>query len=946
MHSKFISLLLFAIPLVAVNSNYIIAYSNTGSTQTARVLSIPRIFTKGEIAHYPQPRISGTPLTTWQADVKNHWSDGTVKFAIISFPADVLVAGTTVDFVDNVASSSSGSGLTEAQMLTFNSSNWNIGVDYTYSATTHTVDARTMISDDITASKTCGGAGSRCKYWLNGPVVTQVILEGPLDDTTHARDYEVGFDQGHGVNNPIRTKFYVTFITGLAAVQESVYSSIDWADRLEDQTYDVNVNTGPTLATNKYTQVGVFHNATTGWHKTYWDGTAPDEVIIDYNVAYLIASNSIPHYEFTGSVDVTYVNNQINAWNTSDQGTTIGGRELSPCPAKDAMVQLHLPGTGDRQDIGWMPRWVNAYIFSWTNASYRSSVPTLRAMVLGNADVTAHMPMHMREYDNTRLFCGDSCTGGNTTTSAYGRPMSIEARPFWTAGGYGVSWKYWPVNTDLAAPISFLHRTIGPSCPDSTSSSTTTYNAVNGFDLDAEHRPDLNYTALLLSGDPFYFEQLMWDGMYLAGEDTYARKYNGHWDRWGAWNPLVQANRAFAWGIRTLGNALFMSLDNSPEQQYFQRRIDNTAAIMEGSLNLTSGNFPPANSSCPGYNANTTNDKWCAGNITVQIAPNTARIMPMWSNNKATGHAWVNPNWAELSPWQMFFIDVVLEHMTQVGITALEPTRQELVRRQLRLYFDPISNPYLMNLYEAPAGPSNGTTLGSWTTSIADLRDNGYVENGASANSACAFPAFHFYTTDWLCPNYNDQHFPNSYVGYAHIARAAVSTWHGITTTASSDGSALSGDAAWAWINDPARKISIQNFAVDPSWDMSPNIPPVIPYLTTKPTDIVRTCTVGGSNPSNGSISVDAVGTILDNYTATKTASWITLTNATGSAPGTVTVAFSCSGLLPGSYSDVIEVTSTTAGILNSQSTNISLTVNTAPTFYIRGGTGTYLRGQ
>ena len=84
----------------------------------------------------------------------------------------------------------------------------------------------------------------------------------------------------------------------------------------------------------------------------------------------------------------------------------------------------------------------------------------------------------------------------------------------------------------------------------------------------------------------------------------------------------------------------------------------------------------------------------------------------------------------------------------------------------------------------------------------------------------------------------------------------------------------------------------------------------------------------GGANPSNQTFAISDTGVTLDNWSATKTQSWVTLSPASGTAAGNLTVGVSCSGLPTGTYADTVTVSSTTTGILNSpQTAALSLTV-------------------
>ena len=85
-------------------ANSITVQSTSGATQTNRPITIGRFFADGEIppGQCAQPQINGSLLssTQWQCDAKNHWPDGSLKFAILSFIVPSLpTTAITVSFV-------------------------------------------------------------------------------------------------------------------------------------------------------------------------------------------------------------------------------------------------------------------------------------------------------------------------------------------------------------------------------------------------------------------------------------------------------------------------------------------------------------------------------------------------------------------------------------------------------------------------------------------------------------------------------------------------------------------------------------------------------------------------------------------------------------------------------------------------------------------------------
>lgn len=93
-------------------------------------------------------------------------------------------------------------------------------------------------------------------------------------------------------------------------------------------------------------------------------------------------------------------------------------------------------------------------------------------------------------------------------------------------------------------------------------------------------------------------------------------------------------------------------------------------------------------------------------------------------------------------------------------------------------------------------------------------------------------------------------------------------------------------------------------------------------FLVLSPsTPLNFTCTSGNiaSGPQN--VSVSATGVTLDNWSASKTQSWLSISPTGGAAAGTMTVSISACPGTAGTYTDTITVASTTSGVGNSPQT-------------------------
>jgi len=105
------------------------------------------------------------------------------------------------------------------------------------------------------------------------------------------------------------------------------------------------------------------------------------------------------------------------------------------------------------------------------------------------------------------------------------------------------------------------------------------------------------------------------------------------------------------------------------------------------------------------------------------------------------------------------------------------------------------------------------------------------------------------------------------------------------------------------------------------------------PTLTASPSTLNFTCVAGGSNPVSQNIAVGESGGTLDQFSASKTQSWLSLSPTSGTVAGNVAVSVTgCAGLGVGTVTDTVTITSSTAGITGSPKTvGVTLHVNAPP---------------
>jgi chitodextrinase len=605
-----------------------IAISNvSGAAQTNRPFTISRVFVQGEFpaGTYPQARIGGTAVLT-QADVKNTWPDGSLRHVMISFVATVPSNGNlNVDFIKQSSPNNTGF-LDKTGMLNYNSGNWGADIEVTSGATLK-ADARAMLTAWNGVDTGLNGLGVR--YWLKGPVVTQVIEED--------RSSTLQFDMGWDSYKPLHPVFVLSFYpnSGLGAKVEYILEN-QWMTKLEDQTYSLVLKTESSLNTTVYSKATFTHVSTSRWRKVFWSGTVPtgwtDEghpgVNINYNLAYLAASKAVPNFDLTKVVSSFAVGDDVNGFNSSDRGDINGS----------AMWLQYMPQTGGRPDIGVIPVWYVRYLYSMT--------PGMYAMMMGMAEVSGYVPFHLREsavgkyYDSGR------------TVDAIGHPLSLDARPSIYLQNLNFSGT---TPADQIIPVGAM--------------------TTNNWTVDLAHQPAFAYVPYLITGDWYFLEEVYFAAAHDLGVAVNGTNMWSRHDTWGWFNDQDIQTRGQAWGRRDIAQAAFVAPDGSPEKAYFTEKVNNNLAVEEGYQNTTTGQFYQACTSSP-YDETVEKSKWCWGRNTVARGwPNPLHFGSMGNDSNLTDPKLVpqtDPNAPILQDafYQSAYKLNVMGHIQELGFSA------------------------------------------------------------------------------------------------------------------------------------------------------------------------------------------------------------------------------------------------------------------------------------
>ncbi len=573
---------------------------------------------------------------------------GSVQHAIISFTAPLPGRGAVaVDFVNNVNPSSAGNqastdrvALDGPGMLAFNGGNWGAVIEAVQGAT-HTADARRMI------------ANGHFFYWLRGPVVTQAIAEGPRTDAAHLFDYDFGWScQDNCTGDYSQAKwaddtsirslhpiFVMTFypVPGNAVKLEYILENM-WTTKLQDQRYDLRLLSGNAAPVPRYKKSKYTHYAGSRWRKVFWDPAPAPTYNVNFDFAYMIASKAVVNYDQAKSADVGHA---VGAFNSTDKGD-LGG---------SAQWMKAFPSSGARPDIGLLAQWYTRYLYSFDKA--------LVPVVLGNAAVSGHIPIHWRESDPSLKY------DDRKTVGALGRPYSLDARP-----------------TGWLKPVKHLSN-------------------AHGWVADMSHQSDFAYLPYLVTGDWYFLEELQF---WAAFNGVYSVEGTCYYCRHDSWGYVTQPNntRGRAWGDRAWGHAGWTAPDGTPEKTYYLQKELYNIAVNEGKLNITDGAF-----------FNTPQWQWGRevvgkGNP-IGSGPNPLGFIQYDSScvaDNSPGLVRGKFNYCE-APWMYNYLNVSWGHLGELGFPN-GALRKALLVNLLHQLADPAYNPYLAGAFHFPViGPDN-----------------------------------------------------------------------------------------------------------------------------------------------------------------------------------------------------------------------------------------------
>ncbi len=606
----------------------------------------------------------------------------------------------------------------------------------------------------------------------------------------------------------------------------------------------------------------------TRFTKTAWVGAAPPVVDVIHNVAYLSSTGLIWNWDPSRNPSTSSMDSLFATYSKSSHAAC----------GDPGTLQRAMGAGGARPEIAPENQW----FVDWLYTGY----DPMRTMAFGNADLSScGWTAHLREgnpakhYDRAKLVSG------------FGKPVSTsERRTVSMAAGYNFA------STAAADRMT-------PVGPFST----------GGWKFDLEHLVNLHIPLYIVTGDHFYLEEgLFYESMACLGlngsavpPQIYGRGPTGA-ECW-----VVGSLRAQAWNLRYKSElAVYLPDSMSPEKTLSTNYVADSVAPMEATLGL-SNSYPNDPVWTAMYNYGATYTVKQAG-YRVNGAPS-----PMGLLRANQGAAFAEVGYGidtsfvggASSLFEMAYLTVNLGLTRDLGLYPVGMNK--ILGFAAKFYnhaaTDPIYNPYLLAAGRVPATyKSNGQMIDNW----ADIR-KGYFADKESALAAChncPFPIWQGMTS-----------FPLSSAvgGYDLLSMAAIAQL----------ADQEKGKEAWIFAASQLKKFPALNDA--PQWAL---LPRSAPTLSATPLALDFSCFTGGSAPPSQTLAFSTGFDDIDDFSITRSASWLSVSPESGTAAQNLTVSTSCSGLMPGYYPDRMTISSGTAGVLNSPlDIDVGLTVWPSP---------------
>jgi hypothetical protein len=685
-------------------------------------------------------------LSTTQTDVKNRWPDGSLKFAMISGIIPSILNNQSVHIVYDTQGTCNNTGfLTSTNMLSLSAPNWNFDAQIQLTGTaSHFISARTILTAADGGSKCTapsGGdidgaiatSGHLCTYWLQGPIVTAVILEDRI-----SRAYDVNTDAGTG--NPLHPRFEAWFYPQGNLVQagytlENEWGSATATSSARSQTIATTTftggNSGPVTEYSQGTSF-ILTPFTFIRHTYCINGTGAGNantcgptVHWDHDWAYLAQTKFYPNWDpslkMSASVMTSTASNYSGAslifggCTACYSGPNGGVGNYSNDINAGGLSPMHGPLTG----------WEIAYLTSQCDLAVSTAITCgngsagdVLTPTLGNSDFGGTFPMFYREADASAGH-GQFFDAPTNTIGTKGRFVSVNARQQINLGDPTEQSSFCTAFT--TAPLDWINVGAGGM-------SYGLWGSANWDTDSTSHWPNLAYVSYLTTGQYDYYEEQLQQGAYAIGFGPGCSGFTGSntsYLRGGSTGYYYSGQeRAVNWAERENALATFIAVDGSPEKNYLLDKLYQNEAWLEGQHDIPYDipNVPASHVAA-----------WNFGNASSALSMNPGRHdptagpsplgsweqLPAYVGNMPLCQVAGTPPGCLVAAqadanFQFGYSSLMQGWLYELGFATIAPL-QFVVKRPIHVMLDPASNKYDLGEYVYPVQQTSGAWITNWT---------------------------------------------------------------------------------------------------------------------------------------------------------------------------------------------------------------------------------------
>lgn len=496
----------------------------------------------------------------------------------------------------------------------------------------------------------------------------------------------------------------------------------------QDQLYRVDLRTGPNLERIVWSSGAIRHVASTRWRRVAWDADTagtPPSLRTDHSTPYLSDVGVSPLDPNAGVADsavdaeFTKIFRHDSGWHLGHAVTDSAAVTNSTFDTGGAPAVLQHGVVNDRCAPPTLASWDQSAIFSgpkhiardnagplirridggggrpeigvltkaqaiWLQAqsSNASFADELAEVALSMAHCLGYIPVHLREPEPRGL--------------GRGRPVTLDGRVSFNS----VLPHFAPDPADTLQPIGLQ---------------TTNGWVINSGTL--SHFPSLAFLPYVLTGDDYFLEllqtaagfALMADGLVYPVSPTSLNLHERRRSRGKRLGLILVTDgpRTFAWGYRELGLAAWASRAGTGEHSYFEGRLLNNAAALNGMFGSIDC---PAPSTDPLSDPVTPQEAECFGRWHRGFnASNPTRMFWVGARQFNDVADFTDPARAGSveSPWMVSYVHGALGWISRLGYAQADYARQEMGKLFVT-YASDDQTVYAGTWYRIPAEPCHG----------------------------------------------------------------------------------------------------------------------------------------------------------------------------------------------------------------------------------------------